>query len=187
MSSLQKRIKEFLAEEKTLKHLLGKHDQKTHGRRRAISSVDANNPAQHNFEIDKSILSGAQYSGKSSYVSSTNNYNEKKELKRVASEGFSRGRKWKETIGEWLKLHEIERTPQGLYVLYHATTKVGGAKTGIRKGSYMISRPEDAIFYAKRDRELKGKDIVLHRLELRPSEIDPGIFPTLMNNIEFNN
>lgn len=86
----------------------------------------------------------------------------------------------KETVGGWLERHEVEQTPEGKFVFYHGTPN----KTlpSLRAGSYMVwgrDGPQRAAHFAARDRDLKPADIVVHRLELSPDEVEPGVFATL--------
>lgn len=88
------------------------------------------------------------------------------------------GRK-RETSEEWLERHRIPMQ-DGKYVFYHATPARGGAKTFVRKGSYLEDDPKSAVHFAGRDRDLKPNQIHLHKLLLSADEIEPGMFPKLM-------
>jgi hypothetical protein len=94
----------------------------------------------------------------------------------------------KETVGEFLKRHKLEPV-NGKYVLYHGRPK-GSEYTTLRVGSYLIDTEEEARFYAARDRRINGrpmnpkKDIEVLKLHLNASDIEPGVFLSLRNEIE---
>jgi len=109
-------------------------------------------------------------------------YNEQEERARVDYEG----RFGRETIGEWLDRSEVKKTEDGRYIFYHGTPKVGGATTALRNGSMLALDPKDAVFYAKRDRNLRNKDIIVYKLALRPSQINGGVFASLREAINLD-
>jgi len=109
-------------------------------------------------------------------------YNEETERSRINYEGPH----GKETIGGWLDRHEVERTKEGKYVFYHATPKVGGVTTSLRKGSLLETDIKKAVFFAKRDRGLRNKDIKVIKLELRPSQIDGGVWASLTEDVDLS-
>ena len=88
----------------------------------------------------------------------------------------------KETIGDWLDRHKVERTPQGLYHFVHATPKANKFTT-LRVGSLLETDPKAAIHFAGRDRGLKPKDIMVHHVYVKPSEIDGGQWAELIKEV----
>lgn len=87
------------------------------------------------------------------------------------------GRK-RETTEEWLERHQVPKEGDK-YVFFHATPARKGAKTFIRKGSYLEYDPASAVHFAGRDRRLNKNQIHLHKLLLNADEIEPGVFATL--------
>ena len=94
------------------------------------------------------------------------------------------GRK-RETNEEWLERHRVPKEGEK-YVFYHATPARKGAKTFIRKGSYLEYDPASAIHFAGRDRDLNPDQIHLHKLLLTADEIEPGMFAKLMIDYPIN-
>lgn len=85
-------------------------------------------------------------------------------------QGWTKG----DIIMDWLKRHKVPKL-RGKYVFYHAAPKdvVKEIKrTGIRAGSYMTPKRDDAIFFAGRDRGLKPDQIEVFKLVLAPWEIN---------------
>jgi predicted kinase len=112
--------------------------------------------------------------------SAPSGYSEQDERERVWYEG----RSGRETIGEWLDRQGVERTPEGLYKFYHATPKAGGATSELRKGSLLETDAEKAAYFAARDRDLDPeKDIEVHTLFLRPSQVEGGVWGSLLEDI----
>ena len=89
----------------------------------------------------------------------------------------------KETIGEWLRRHEIQQTPEGKFIFYHGTPREGGATSVLSAGSLLEKTPEDANLFARKDRGLNPEDIIVYTLHLSPDEIDGGVWASLRKSV----
>ena len=85
---------------------------------------------------------------------------------------------------DWLQRNsDVEQTPDGKFVFYHGTPKVGGATNALRAGSLLETDPKKAAYYASHNRGIPAKAVKVIRLELDPQEINPGgVWASLRND-----
>lgn len=87
---------------------------------------------------------------------------------------------------EWLERHQVQQTPEGLYILYHATTKDTAdiiLEQGLRKGSLLEENRDDAAFFAQRDRDIGIEDVVVFEVLLEPGDIFTGHWASVNKDI----
>jgi hypothetical protein len=89
----------------------------------------------------------------------------------------------RETIGEFLKRRGIEVSADGKFTLYHARP-LGATNKTLRAWTYLEPDPEQARFFAARDRGLDAqKDIEVLPLRLEADDIEPGVHITLARDV----
>jgi len=80
--------------------------------------------------------------------------------------------KRKETIGEFIKRHELPME-NGYIILYHAVPKkiklIGNV---IRAWSYYAKDPEQSLHFAGRDRDLNPSSLKLYKVHILPQELE---------------
>ena len=92
---------------------------------------------------------------------------------------------------EWLSRHRIEQDGE-FYVFYHGTPKDSGVAGELRSGSLLAETPEDAAFFAARDRDGVNapldpqRDITVYRVLVRPEDIYTGVFASLRRPVSVN-
>jgi len=93
-----------------------------------------------------------------------------------------------ETVLEWAERHGIE-VRDGMLVLYHGTPLQTSRKimrSGLKKGSHLIEDKEDAGYFAWRDRQDDGSEVVVFKLLVDPSKIDGGHWAIANANLPMN-
>jgi hypothetical protein len=88
---------------------------------------------------------------------------------------------------DWLKRHEYLYLKNGEWTFYHGIPRDTFKKTSyLSKDSLITSSIEKAVHFASRDRDLNEDDIVVLELKLKPNEFSTGIFPSIEEDINFN-
>lgn len=106
------------------------------------------------------------------------------EQSEVAQNAEAMSRVWNgsETVGEWVNRHGLDITADNRVVMWHGRPEES-AYDNLRAGSYLGETADDARFFAGRDRGLEASQIEVLRLEIRPEDLQPGVFATLRNTV----